>query len=209
MRVRSEGLSLIQVIIVTFAILCLNSRPAIATSVLAQNLDQVFHGSIVVFEGEVVGRDLQLDPASRLPVTVVSLRVLEVIKGAHPGRFVELRYLGGNTGDVHIRVDGSMLPAVGERGIYFVESLTGKRVNPLAGWSQGHYRVRTDANGVNRVLTEEGQPVTTIRPVPSASAPGLSSGAAQGLVVDPAGHTTEAITVDAFKRRLREIGAVP
>ena len=52
------------------------------------------------------------------------------------------------------------VPQVGERGIYFVESLERSQVHPLYGWSQGHFIVEMDDTGADRVMTTRKQPVT-------------------------------------------------
>lgn len=50
-------------------------------------------------------------------------------------------------------------PKLGERGIYFVESLSQQNINPLMGWSQGHFLIESDALQTDRVMTDNHLPV--------------------------------------------------
>jgi hypothetical protein len=55
------------------------------------------------------------------------------------------------------------LPAVGEVGIYFVESLRERQVHPLVGWSQGHFLERNEEKtGPPGVFTPAGKAVLGI-----------------------------------------------
>jgi hypothetical protein len=53
-------------------------------------------------------------------------------------------------------------PSVGEKGIYFFENPGRQLVNPLVGWGQGHFRVKKDSNGMERIVTEGGAPVLSL-----------------------------------------------
>ena len=99
------------------------------------------------------------------------------------------------------------MPELHATGIFFVESLTCQQVHPLYGWSQGHINIASDKRGVLRVLTEDGRPIITIDPKkPRAlSTKVLSTGVARGLLVEPAGHLSDAMTVESFKIALRNL----
>ena len=52
-------------------------------------------------------------------------------------------------------------PESQRRGHYFVESVNRNLVNPLLGWSQGHYLIY-EQNGERRVSTVNDKPVTDV-----------------------------------------------
>ena len=94
------------------------------------------------------------------------------------------------------------MPEIGERGIYFVESLQRRQVHPLYGWSQGHFLVMADERGVERVLTRAKRPVSAMGQNLQRQKKGLSSGAAQGLVLAEEFNLAEAMTITDFKQQL-------
>ncbi|MDZ7664865.1 MAG: hypothetical protein U5K27_05970 [Desulfotignum sp.] len=104
-------------------------------------------------------------------------------------------------------------PQPGERGIYFVESLERMQVHPLYGWSQGHFLVRPDETGTDRVMTSSEEVVTAIIQNISSkqmksideTVPSLSPGVARGVVLKIEDKDQKALTSDEFKKNLREI----
>jgi len=52
--------------------------------------------------------------------------------------------MGGRIGELTLEVSDMRMPEVGERGIYFVETLNEQQIHPLFGWQQGHYLVITN-----------------------------------------------------------------
>ena len=68
-----------------------------------------------------------------------------MLKGEYAGSTLELRFLGGTVGTARLEVTDMLVPQVAERGIYFVESLSAPQVNPLVGWSQGHFLIEPQA----------------------------------------------------------------
>jgi len=63
-----------------------------------------------------------------------------------------------------VQVSGLRIPEDGEQGIYFVESVSRDLINPLIGWSQGHF-VIVDDNGDRRISTADDKPVTQVQSV--------------------------------------------
>ncbi len=61
--------------------------------------------------------------------------------------------------DTGLHVSSMVYPAVGEHGIYFIENPDKQLINPLVGWGQGHFLVKKDIYGIERILTEGGAPV--------------------------------------------------
>ncbi len=83
-------------------------------------------------------------------VTYTRVRVERSIKGASAGDELLIRTLGGRVDDVGQVVHGEALLLVGERAMLFlaVDSTGSLAVRGLA---QGHYPVRADARGVQRL----------------------------------------------------------
>ena len=101
----------------------------------------------------------------------------------------------------------------GEQGIYFVKSTSRNLLNPLLGWSQGHFLIH-EVLGERRMRTIDQKPVIQIQAVssipPSIKKPqALIEGngdVAAGVNVDPDELTTErALTVDEFKDSILEL----
>jgi hypothetical protein len=106
-----------------------------------------------------------------------------------------------------------VIPALGEQGIYFVESLSADMLNPLLGWSQGHYLIFDD-NGERRVSTVDNRPVVDVQPVsnipqtikkPQALLEG-DGDTATGVMTEASGLSIErAMSVDEFKSRIQAL----
>ena len=135
--------------------------------------------------------------------------IQDIIKGNYRANSITLRFLGGTVGNVTMAVSDMQIPQEGQHGIYFVESIERFQVNPLYGWSQGHFIVELDATGNERIMTNKRMPITTItddvqdeQAIPNRkSTQVLSNGIARSLVVE---HGKEGLTVDEFKRILHE-----
>lgn len=114
---------------------------AFASTVIRADLPQVAQKSQLVFEGQVISQQVRY-AANGDPFTYFTFQILDVIKGSYTASTIELAYMGGMNanGDI-LQVTDMQMPAVGEHGIYFVESLTRQQVHPLYGWQQGHYLV--------------------------------------------------------------------
>lgn len=189
--------------------------PAIgtATTILGMDIDEVANGAEFIFEGEVIQHETQLDSGTGMINTFVTFAVRDVIKGAYSAASVELKFSGGTHNGQVVQISGLKIPSVGEQGIYFVESTTRDLINPLLGWSQGHFLIVEEA-GERRVSTLDNKPVTDVSPVanipPSIKKPLAlvdgNSDAAAGVVTDVSPLRIEqAMTVDSFKSRIQGI----
>ncbi|GAB6192072.1 hypothetical protein [Desulfocastanea catecholica] len=160
----------------------------------------------LVFEGKVISIEAKEDDRNRIH-TFVTFKLQEIIKGEHPNSTITLSFLGGTVGDVTMMVGDMKFPEVGEHGIYFVESMRRPQVNPLYGWSQGHFLVETDETGTERVLTRSRQPVTEVRSnteITATQVPtGLSTGVARGLTLGQE-QRNKGLTLVEFKKVLHE-----
>lgn len=177
-----------------------------AASVREVTMEEMLQVCQFVFEGKVISVEAKEDSRKRIH-TFVTFRINEIIKGEHPDSTITLTFLGGTAGDMALMVSDMKFPEVGEHGIYFVESLKRQQVNPLYGWSQGHFLVEIDNTGTERILTRSRQPVTEVRSntqMKSAQIPTrLSTGVARGISLGQK-QGIKGLTVDQFKKALHE-----
>ena len=120
-----------------------------ATVILEVSFDEVVQGAEFIFEGRVVSKETRPSPIGGTPFTYFTFQIMDVIKGSFPGNTIELGFMGGTLNDLTLEVEGMRMPEVGEKGIYFVESLD-QQVHPLYGWRQGHYLVVTDPEDLQK-----------------------------------------------------------
>lgn len=184
----------------------LGAAPAEATTVRSVALGEMLEAAALVFEGRVHGVETRSGP--RRIETCARFEVLEVLSGPPVASPLTLCFAGGALGTRSYRVGGLRVPAEGEHGIYFVESLDAPLLNPLYGWSQGHFRVLGDPGGVH---TADGQPVTDMDDGASQAPLGASDGVARGVGVAPRRGAAEVrgLSPDAFKERLRALRGEP
>jgi hypothetical protein len=124
--------------VVTVALgLLLAAGVARATVLVALTLDELVAASEVVFTGTVT--DSVTRAEGDLVYTTIRFDVDDVVAGEADGEVLELRFLGGNVGEQKTEVSGQYIPAVGDRGLFFVDDSVRDLVNPLTGWSQGHF----------------------------------------------------------------------
>jgi hypothetical protein len=185
-----------------------------ATSVLQVDMDQLLDDAAVIFEGEVIASEARWNADNTYISTWVTFRVDDVLKGKLPAATITQSFAGGTVGDTTLAVSGMVYPPVGETGIYFIENPERQQVNPMLGWSQGHFKVKQDSQGRERILTENDAPIQGIEASRSAKLQApvaqdeatlpLSEGAAQGLRV---GGSQDALSTamdkQDFKNALR------
>src|SRR5262245_46648073 len=109
--------------------------PAFASSVLQLSFEELVRSSELVFEGRVVNKRAEVDKRGAIK-TYVTFEIQDVYKGAYTGRTVDLAYLGGTVGNSTMEVSDMQQPEIGEKGVYFVESMSNPPVHPLLGWDQ-------------------------------------------------------------------------
>lgn len=133
-----------------------------ATSIRQLSFDQVAEQAQLVFEGEVVAVEARWNADQSHIQTVVTFRVAEVLKGTHSQKSLTLSFVGGTVANTTEKFDGLIYPEFGEHGIYFVENISQPQLNPLVGWSQGHYKIRRH-QGADRMLTASDQPISEMQ----------------------------------------------
>jgi len=146
---------------IAIAVLVFFSMPQalFATTVLQVDVDFLLNKAMLIFEGEVVSSQAKWNQDKTNITTFITFRVKDVIKGEIQSSTVVLGFLGGIVGETGLQVSAMVYPPVGETGIYFFENPGRQLVNPLVGWGQGHFRVKKDSHGMERILTEGGVPV--------------------------------------------------
>ncbi len=186
--------------------------PLGATTILGMNIDEVAQGAELIFEGEVVEHNVRENAAGML-VTYVTFRIEELIKGEYDEPLLELKFTGGRLGRQIMEISGLRIPSPNEEGIYFVESVNRNLVNPLLGWSQGHYLIYEES-GERRVSTVNDRPVTDVlstQSVPVALRKPVSvidgdTDPATGVVASSdSPDPDQALTTESFKAKIRAL----
>ena len=187
--------------------------PASATTILGMDIDKVAADAEFVFEGSVINSETRQDSNSGIISTYVTFQINDIIKGDYTGDSVELKFMGGVFNGQIVQVSGMRIPEMAEQGIYFVESMSRDLINPLIGWSQGHFII-VDDNGTRRISTAGKQPVLEVEAVssiPSSIKKPLT--VVEGSTDIAAGVMTEtspimiqrALTVEEFKSRITDL----
>ena len=184
-----------------------------ATTILKMDIDEIVSEAELIFEGQVRVKETRQDANTGIINTFVTFDITDVVKGEFNGDNVELKFMGGSFNGEVVQVSGLTIPAEGEHGIYFVESLNRDLINPLLGWSQGHFII-SDQDRKTQVRTVDNKPVIRVEsvaeiPVTIKKARAISEGnnqVAAGVVteVNP-GRIDRALTVDEFKIRIKDL----
>jgi len=197
----------------SFMLVLACSWQAHGSTVLEMSFQDVLGHAELVFEGHVTDVQSRREDDGMIH-TFVRFDVLDVLKGDYAGATLELRFLGGTVGTARLDVTDMLVPQVAERGIYFVESLAAPQVNPLVGWSQGHFLIEPQAGGEQGVLTANHEPVLAVDAVDAAPVTAamntFSKGVAKGVVVQEsltAQAASRPLTVEEFKRSVRALVA--
>lgn len=198
------------------ALLCLVSAPALATTVLQLSFPEVVESAEFIFEGHV-SKVESIQTGPRSIHTKVTFEIISVIKGTYPDTEISLQFLGGEVDGRRLVVQGMQTPVEGDTGIFFVESLQETLIHPLVGWSQGHFLLETDANGETRVLSAEHAPVTgialAVEPQTDTATENVGdalpvlddNGAARGVIVDHNAPAESAMSADEFRGQLQSV----
>lgn len=173
-----------------------------ATSVVEVTMEEMLQHSALVFEGRVVGMKVREDNNGIIQ-TRVTFEIDEIIKGDVKNKKITLSFLGGEVAGRKQSVSNMHTPALNEHGIYFVESPERNLVQPLYGWSQGHFKIKHDVAGKGRVFTRSGRPVRGIEHTNGKRSGKLSRGAARGVLLGDRGDAVNALDKKAFKQLLR------
>lgn len=121
-----------------------------ATTLVQLQFDEVIEQAEFVFHGHVVAVESR-QTGPRMIQTFVRFDVREVLKGDDSITELELSFMGGQVDGRQLMVSELYLPQLGETGYYFVESLSQPMVNPLVGWSQGHFLLEENEDGARQL----------------------------------------------------------
>lgn len=148
--------------------------------------------SELIFEGKVISTRTEANLQGYI-YTYVDFHVLDIIAGAVlEGDQLTLRFTGGVFGELTLDV-GAEIPKVGEHGIYFVESTSLPLVNPLFGWSQGHFTV---ING--KVMAGNARPITKVEAMHTETPFRFSGGVAKGIItMDPKSSSKQRASINS------------
>lgn len=148
-----------------------------STTVIPPTFDALVSSAATIFVGEVMNirSEWETTPNGRAIITLVTFRVEDVWKG-DLGAVTQLEFLGGEIGDVGMRVEGSPVFRLGQRDVLFVNSIV-RAVSPLVGFMHGRMRVERDTvSGVDRVRTFDGRALGSVAQIgPQRAAPSLAS----------------------------------
>jgi len=183
------------------------SQSSFASSILEVDFQQAVNKAESIFEGEVVATTPEMS-ADGIIYTYVDFLILDVLSGdLNVGESITLRFTGGTTNGLTFSV-GSTIPAIAEHGVYFIESMDRQLINPLYGWSQGHYRIQADGHiiaGDNQVVIGADKNATN-----TASNTKLSKGIATGIITLPQQQINNPplappILLDEFKLLIKDV----
>ncbi len=135
-------------------------RPAAATVLIHVPFEAQAQTASRVFVGRVAS--VRSRPCAARPAyfeTLVGFTVDEVVAGGVSST-VELRFSGGQVGDIRQSIDGMPEFTMGERYVVFVEAdHDPPLISPIVGFNQGLYQVITNAAGEDVVRNRVGQPL--------------------------------------------------
>lgn len=180
------------------------SVSANASSVRQLEVSEMLEIAEFVFEGDVIASYVRWNSDKTLIMTYITFAISDVILGDYQKDMIELSFVGGVIGGQGMKAEGLRQPKVGEKGIYFIESISRQLVNPLVGWSQGHFLIKEDQLGNENVMTDQSERVIAISNEPRLSRTAmLSDGVARGIIVSTDELST-GMKVAEFKQQLRQ-----
>lgn len=182
------------------------SQVCSASSIKQLDVGDLLRSSELVFEGQVLSKVSRWNEAKTTIFTDLVFRVDDVVVGSYTKPQLTLSFMGGEVDGLVLKVEGLMIPSVNEKGIYFIESLSKSLVNPLVGWSQGHFLLEKDASGEMGVLTQDKKSVFGVDISMMKSQP-LSTGTAIGVkaVNKTKNSSLKAMSPIDFKDQLKTV----
>ena len=126
--------------------LALGPLSASGTTVEALDTDELATRATTIVTGKVV--DIESQWEGRMVVTDVHVEVATCMKGSCDERLVSLRVLGGEVGDLAMRVDGVASFALGEEVMLFLEPAGVQASERLrtTGLAQGKFSLRREGD---------------------------------------------------------------
>ena len=134
-----------------------------STTVIPPSFDALVSEANTIFVGEVMNlrADWTSTSSGRAIMTSVTFRVEEVWKG-QVGAVTQLEFMGGEIGDLGMKVHGMPTFRMGQRDVLFVSG-GARKISPLVGLMHGRMRVERDrVSGIDRVRTHDGQALGSV-----------------------------------------------
>ena len=179
-----------------------------ASDILEVSFDDLVTNADLIVEGRVVNVEARQDAQKPFIWTHITVEILEIIAGEYGPSRIELAFLGGSIGGRTLNVQGMTMPELGERGVFFIESLGQRQIHPLLGWDQGHIRVERSPDGADEVKTYNRRPIVGIGQTAQQRRGALSTGVALGLQTpDEHAPGRRGMQLAAFKTAIRDARA--
>ena len=159
----SDTTTLLFIFAISLLCISMSMSTANATSIRSMSLNETAVDAEFIFEGQVLESETRWNAIHTDIATFITFSVKEVLKGEYDKQTIVLRFSGGEIGEDKVVYQGIVYPAVGESGIYFVESVSQSLINPLVGWSRGHFKLRADANSTT-VMNNRDKPIMSVAP---------------------------------------------
>jgi hypothetical protein len=153
--------SLFRLVVLACSIAAVAAVPVRATTFEPVSFNDMVAQADVIFVGDVV--DVRPFTVQTRERTIVKTRVTFSVSDPLYGTssLVEVfDFLGGETADLGMKVEGMPTFAVGDRRVVFARR--DRSINPIVGFTQGLMKVSRDAGGIDRVLTLEGAPIARL-----------------------------------------------
>jgi hypothetical protein len=170
-------------------------------------LSVITQSSPLIFEGQVTG--ISSEVQGKYVYTWVEFQIIDILKGDYPDDTINLRYLGGQHGQLKLEVGEMRYPVYGESGIYFVESLDTHTVHPLRGWGQGHFMIKDKPGSSKRfVYTSQGEPISQVELETPDKKGQLNAHKAAGVLTRaalPINSSAEGMTATEFKQLIKSV----
>lgn len=177
----------------------LAAMPSGATTVKKISTVELLSAPQLIIQGRVLEQWSEPGQNRETIVTKVSIQVTELIKGELDSELVVLEFLGGTLNGLTMKIEGSNIPAVGEEGFYFIESTARNYVNPIYGWTQGHFIVSPDDGSVRTV---GGDAVYALELVSGPPTLEFAKAHAVGVSVDKISLAAAPLKADQFRQKL-------
>jgi hypothetical protein len=148
-------------VVLACSIAAVAAVPVRATTFEPVTFNDMVAQADVIFVGDVV--DVRPFTVQTRERTIVKTRVTFSVSDPLYGTssLVEVfDFLGGETADLGMKVEGMPTFAVGDRRVVFARR--DRSINPIVGFTQGLMKVSRDAGGIDRVLTLEGAPIARL-----------------------------------------------
>ena len=132
------------------AALLLFSTPAVSTTVVKMELEEIVKVSHLIVDGTVESVESRWDEPKRLIYTYVRVVIDDRLKG-DTVRSVNIKLLGGTVGAINVDVPGMPHFRVGAWAILFLKRQQDNAMFDIVGLNQGRYEVTNEGFAVSNI----------------------------------------------------------